>query len=273
VSDEQVTRHRRSLEVADNPVFYILRLYVQFLQGLFNFNPSGCFHWEPDAETTEILIRAEAPLDMEVVGRRPAITVVMGPIQFQGLAIDQMVEMGLSSEERRRSDLLSSHLVVYCLSESDVVSQQLAHLVIHGTRVNQRLLESPGGFHTIMRPSPSLNPPSPPGALVTGDPQGLVMVQINIPFSFQWTWIQSPTAPAGERSLDMITSKRRASDYPYSSLSRLEKVQLAMSTAPVLVRRLTRGNSIQIFTVTDEQDPFQTVEATKSVAELLREQD
>jgi hypothetical protein len=260
---EVVTRSKKiSLERGDNPLLYAQKLYVQFLQGLFNFNATGCLHWEPgDNEKSEIVIRAEAPIDLRTAGKRPAITVVMGPTQFQGLGIDRMMSMDLLSEKRVHSDLVSGHLVVYCLAESDVVAQWIAHLVVHGTLVNRRLLEGSGGFHQIARPAPSLNAPSPPGGLVVGDPQGLVMVQVNLPFTFQWTWSTTPTAPSRDRSLEMITKERRASDYLYSSPSTLEKVELAMSTAPVLVRRL-HGATATTITVADGIDDLQVAIAS-----------
>jgi hypothetical protein len=258
------TRSKRvSLERGTNPLVYAQRLYVQFLQGLFNFNAVECLHWEPDEEITEIVIRAEAPLNMKSVGKRPVITVVMGPTQFQGLGIDQMQSMDLAGERRVHTDLISGHLVVYCLAETDVVAQWIAHMVVHGTLVNRRLLESSGGFHQIARPAPSMNAPSPPGALIGGDPAGLVMVQVNLPFAFQWMWSAEPTAPSQARSLDMVTSKKRASDYPYTSPSRLEKVELAMSAVPVTVRRLS-GATITTETILNGIDDLQVVLASTS---------
>ena len=232
MSDVNVRNKRVSIERGTNPLVYIQRLYTKFLQGLFNCNEKGCLHWEPDDEKTEIVIRAEAPLEMKTVGKRPCITVVMGPVQFQGLSIDQMMYMNLTTEKRTHSDLISGHAVVYCLSETDVVAQWIAALAVNGTLANRRLLECPGGFHQIARPACSMNSPSPPGSLVPGDPKGLVMVQANVPFSFQWTWSEEPTAPAVDRSIDMILQERRATDFPYTSPSSLEKVELAMSTTP-----------------------------------------
>ena len=252
------TRNTRvSLERGNNPLLYAQRLYTQFLQGLFNFNPVDCMHWESDDERSEIIIRAEAPLDLRTAGKRPAITVVVGPIQYQGLAIDQLMFMNMWTERKVHSDLISGHFVVYCLAESDVVAQWIAHVVTSDTMVNRRLLESRGGFHQIARPAPSQNSPSPPGGLVQGDPQGLVMVQVNIPFTFQWTWSTEPSAPSKDRTIEMITQERRASDFPYTSPSLLERVELAMSTNPVLVRRL--GATTTTIRVTDGTDGFQAV--------------
>lgn len=264
---EAKTRGKRvSIERGVNPLMYAQRLYTQFLQGLFNFNAKDCLHWEPDDEKTEIVIRAEAPLDLKTAGKRPAITVVMGPIQYQGIGIDQLMYMNLVTERRVHSDLISGHMVVYCLSETDVVAQWIAHLVIHGTMVNRRLLESRGGFHQMARPAPSANSPSPPGGLVSGDPKGLVMVQVNIPYSFQWTWSSEPKAPASARAVEMITQERRASDFPYTSHSPLESVELAMSTSPVLVRRLGTVQST-VVEATEGTHGFQAVVVTTSTDE------
>jgi hypothetical protein len=263
VSSTATRSKRVSLERGTNPLMYAQRLYVQFLQGLLNFNEKGCLHWEPDEDITEIVVRAEAPLNMKNVGKRPVITVVMGPTQFQGLGIDQMQTMDLGREKRTHTDLISGILVVYCLAESDVVAQWIAHMVVHGTLVNRRLLESAGGFHQMARPAPSMNSPSPPGALIPGDSAGLVMVQVNLPFTFQWMWSAEPTAPSKSRSLAMITDQKRTSDYPYTSPSRLERVELAMSAAPVSIRRLS-GATITTETILPGIDDLQVAVASTS---------
>lgn len=256
---------RVSLERGNNPLVYAQRLYTQFLQGLFNFCPVDCMHWEPDEDVTEIIIRAEAPLDLKNAGKRPAITVVLGPTQYQGLSIDNLLDANLTTDRQKRADLISGHLVAYCLAENDVIAQWISNVVVSGTMVNRRLLESPGGFHQIARPGCSANPPSPPGGLIQGDSRGLVMVQTNVPFTFQWTWETTPKQDAHLRSLDMVTSTRRASDFAYTPPSPLRRVQLAMSSLPVLVRPLDgTGSSIQ---VTDGVDGFQSVVADTSTDE------
>lgn len=223
--------------IGDDPIVYSLRLYVQYLQGLFNFMPKGTFHWEPDDNQTEIVIRAQAPISSEVVGKRPAITVVMGPYQYGGIGIDNFLSLDKNGK-KVRTDLINGHLVVYCIADSDIIANRLAHIVSHHTRVNQRLLESPGGFHQICRPGPIINSPSPPGALISGDPLQLVMVQVNIPYAVQWTWQTTPKQNPNLRSLDMITSKRRASEYEYQEPSTIRKVKLAMHTSPVMVKKI-----------------------------------
>ena len=235
--------HRERLEQGrdEDPMIFAMRLYVQFLQGLFNQVPVGTFHWEPDMETTEIVIRAEAPLDLSVVGKRPAITVVMGPTQFQGLGMDNMLSYDPKTGERKRTDLMSSIFSVYCLAESDIIASRLGHIVSHYTRLKQRLLESPGGFYSIARPAPSANAPSPPGQLVMGDPKGLVMVQVNIPFTLQWTWSTKPLQNPSDTTLEQITKHRRASEYQYTAPVTVQHLRLAMSTDTVRVRKIKGG--------------------------------
>ena len=238
MSKAHVRRSALALGRGEDPALYAMRLYVQYLQGLFNFMPSGTFHWEPDNEESEIVIRAQAPLDLKTVGKRPAITVVMGPYSFGNIGIDNLLSHDPKTGKRVRTDLLSGHLVVYCIANTDVLAMRLAHIVTHHTRVNQRLLESEGGFHSIARPAPTVNSPSPPGQLVMGDPGQLIMTQVNIPFQIQWTWETTPKQSAQLRSLDLITSSRRASEYDYQDPTEVQHIRLAMSTVDVQVRRL-----------------------------------
>lgn len=236
--------------IGDDPYKYTTRLYTQFLQGWFNFQPANQFHWEPDTERTEIIISAEAPLDSEVVDKHPSLVVILGPIQWAGLGINNMQAYSVRTGTTRRTDLMSGFFIVYCLARNDVIAMRLAHLVSQGTRSQQPLLEGPGGFHQIARPAPSINTPSPPGALVTGDPQNLVMVQVNIPFHFQYSCDETPSRAMPQlRDIAAITEKDRAVDYDYSSPMRVERVKLAISTTPVLVRRIRGGSASRPTTV------------------------
>jgi hypothetical protein len=243
VSSTNVRRSPLEVGRGDDPAVFAMRLYIQYLQGLFNWMPEGTFHWEPDDEITEIMIRGQAPLNTEVVGKRPAITVVMGPYQFAGIGIDNLLSYNPKTGARVRTDLMSGYLVVYTIADSDIIAMRLAHIVAHHTRVNQRLLESPGGFYSIARPSPTVNSPSPPGQLVMGDPGQLIMCQVNIPFQMQWTWETSPKQQPQFRSLGLITDSRRASEYEFAQDETVSNIRLAMNLDDVRVRRL-RGPRI-----------------------------
>jgi len=261
MTDTFIRHERICEEMEQDPLLYCQRLYTKYLQGLFNFMPAGHWRWDPDQEITEIVIRGEAPLDMRTVGKKPAITVVMGPASFQGLGIDNLLYQDFATDTKVHTDLMSGNLVVYCLAESDTIAMRLAHIVQHYTRAERQLLEQPGGFFAIARPSPTVNTPSPPGGLVSGDPMGLIMVQVNIPFQFQWTWKVTPTSPRSQRSIAQIWEFESASDYPYTSPAKLEKVELAMSTTPVLVRRISGRDAVrpQTVLVGEGVDPYQVI--------------
>lgn len=231
--------------IGDDPILYATRLFVRFLQGLFNFMEDGQYHWEPDDEISQIIITGETPLNMSAAGKRPAITVMMGPYQFQGLSIDQVASMNMSSTRRTSTDLINGYMVVYCIATMDTIASRLAWSVTQGVRQHRRLLESVGGFFSIARQPPSVNSPSPPGSLVPDVQSGLVMVQVNIPFQLQWSWKSQPGRQSPhDQSLAMILAQERAVDYPYASPRKLLQVRLAMSTAPVFVRTLSGSRQL-----------------------------
>lgn len=257
MSQQQVRRQKLDTGIGEDPDRYILSLYTQFLQALFNFMPVGHFHWEPDDEQTEIVITTSPPLNPEVVEKAPALVVLMGPCQWQGLSIGQMLTFDQVTGKKVSTDLRSGYFVVYAVASNELVARRIAQVVEIYTRIHQPLLEGEGGFHQVGRPAPSLNAPSPPGALVNGNPQGLVMVQVNMPFTYQWTWSTEPGRQLPQyRSLDMVTQEERAVDYPYRAPNRLERMRLSISTVPLLVRRISGRRAVSV-EVTGAIRPFQ----------------
>ena len=108
----QVLLRRKKFDegLGEDPERHMTTTYVRYLQGLFNFMPQNHFHWEPDLEHTEIIITAEAPLEKQVVEKAPVITVVLGPTQWQGIGIDNMLHPGprrLSEPGNRGAELVT----------------------------------------------------------------------------------------------------------------------------------------------------------------------
>lgn len=243
MSKTHTNREPRDTGLGEDALRYALTLYVAFLQGIFNFldNESGA-HWEPDPENTQIWIGAEDPLPAEVVARRPAITVVMTPTQTSGLGINNMVTQNLATNETLFTDMETGHFVVYCIAHSDIKAKWLAQIVRNSSRQHRKLLEGEGGFHSIARPQVGINSPSAPGALISGaTPNALVMVQVNVPFHFQWSWKTSIGAQAPQfRDIQQILGQLRARDYDYTAPTTLEKVQLDVNTRPRTIK-LVRG--------------------------------
>jgi hypothetical protein len=114
----------------------------------------------------------------------------------------------------------------------------MAEAVADQLRAQRALLERPGGFHKIAHEL-YIQSPSPPGALVQGDPESLVMVQVSAPFIYQWTWQTRPNRQdAKYRDIAMILQEERAKQYPYQERTTLEKVQVQVSTLPMFRRRI-----------------------------------
>ena len=252
--------------IENNPHLYALRLYVSFLQGLFNQLDHGTFKWLAEPDKSEIAIVTQAPINPELVGRKPVIVVLEGPYQGMGLGINNLQHYDALKGITRRTDLESSSFIVYCVADTDVIAKFLAGIVARYTRAKQRLLESPGGFYAIARPAPSVNTPSPPGALVPGDAKGSVMVQVNIPFQFQWTWETRPYQNPSNRTIEQITKHLHASDYEYTEAETVEHVSMAFSIEPVRIRKI-RGGRNPLNGLLFQQQPV-TVEVTEGVEDF-----
>ena len=67
--------------------------------------------------------------DLEAVEKRPALIISRAPIQWQKLAIDQMLNMDLKTSSRMHSDLLFTSLRVNCFSREGLEAEFLASVV------------------------------------------------------------------------------------------------------------------------------------------------
>jgi len=226
MSEAYVRRGPMVWNAGDDPREYLTTLYIRFLQGFLNQTPQDHeFHWEPSPELSKVLIRGDV-LDREYVEKFPSIVVVLGPLQSMGLVIDNFVRGNLFSGDRYHTDLLSGALACYAIAGNEAMASRLGHYISHGTVAMRRLLESPEGFHRIARPGAFVNQPSPPGALVSGNPESLVMVQVSVPFEYQFFWRNTEVAKPQDRGLERITKYPRAADYPYETPPRTQDVTL-----------------------------------------------
>lgn len=223
---------------ADSPREYYLLLIVRFLQGLFNFMPQDHFRWDPDEEKTQITITGDAPLNRTVVEAHPALVVVPGPVQNLHIAVGNLLAANLVTDVMTYTDLYDGAFAIYAIAQSEAVAMRLAEIVDSQMRAHRPLLERPGGFHKIAHQIFTQNP-SPPGSLVQGDPESLVMVQVSVPFLYQWTWRTSPNRQdATYRALDMILQEVQARHFPYKERETIERVTLKVSVLPRYRRRI-----------------------------------
>jgi len=174
--------------LGEDPLQHFTKVYLMFLQGLFNqFEPGkGCFYWSDDQDSTEIMITDQAPIPRDRIEERPALITMRGPAQFANLALDQLREIDMKTGEREHTDLVACTMTLNCIAKNGLEAQRLAWIVMRHIRTFKRLLQR-NRMHRVGEQL-SVGPESPPGALVNPEPDlEMVNVVVHSPFFFQWT--------------------------------------------------------------------------------------
>jgi hypothetical protein len=149
------------------PLEHVRVLFVSFVQGLFHAAPPGHFHWEPDNDKTEIIIRDENPINVDSIGERPAINFTMGPIQFYHLGMDDLVSLQFTTGRKEKGVLIPGTMSINVSSRNDIEAHNLAWVVgEHIWLLRELFLRK--GFFELGR-GIQVTPPSPPGSIVAGD--------------------------------------------------------------------------------------------------------
>jgi hypothetical protein len=171
--------------LAEEPLFYFTRVYLLFLQGLFEQFETGSYRWSSDEKLSEIQITADVPIPRENVEKIPAIVVLRGPAQAAGLSLDQMRDVNIRTGEKIRSDLWSATMSLNCLAKNDVEAQRISWIVARHIRTFKTTLQR-CGFHKV-GDELQVGPVSPPGSLVSGEAEPeLFLVTVFSPFHFMW---------------------------------------------------------------------------------------
>jgi len=169
----------------EQPLLQIRKLVLTFLQGLFEQQTPGCFQWVENLEETEIVITDEAPIKLEVVGVRPAISTVRGTVQWGQTSLDEKQSYNMATEQRTHTDLLRGSLSINCCSRVDLESEYIAWIVANHMWLLRRLLMKFTPVHEIGRGN-AIGSPSPAGAIVSGDSEGeWINTVVTIPFFLQ----------------------------------------------------------------------------------------
>lgn len=170
---------------AEQPLLFIRKICLSFMQGLFEKADPGCFHWSESLEETEIVITDESPIKLDVVGKRPAISTVRGSIGWGKTSLDEMQTRSLSTDQRKHTDLLSGTMTVNCCSREPLETEYLAWVVANHTWLLRRLIMRNTPVHEFGR-GQMVGAPSPAGAIVAGDTEGeWICTPVQIPFFLQ----------------------------------------------------------------------------------------
>lgn len=195
----------------NDPMLYLTRLFVYFLQNLFRDFPEGCgMRWTPNEEVSEIIITGEKP-ELEAIETCPHITCVLGSGQFNGLGLDQLQAQRMSDGQRTHTDLMPMSLTYHCQAREGLVARRIAWNASLHTIMLRRILMRTGGLHHVS----VQHTISPEGPLTqfTGpkSENELVEVQVNVPFYWQPQWrISRPSEVWRRMELSMNVNEVKA---------------------------------------------------------------
>jgi len=183
-----------------SPLEQVRTLYVGFCQGLFAAAPLGTYHWSPALEDTEIIITDESPINVEVVGQRPAISFTRGPVQSFSLGQDDMLTYDFATGKKKKSILVPGTMSINCCSRVDLESERLAWIVAEQLWMHREILMR-AGFFEIGRQF-VVGAPSPAGSIVSNDSADeWYATTVSSPFQFYRT---SQFTPLGKKILEGI---------------------------------------------------------------------
>lgn len=193
--------------VGEDPLTHYTRVFVRFLQVLFQTFERGAYHWDSDDKNTDIHISDQATIKEEVVEKRPAILVSRGPLALTNVSMDQFSgpiqqknpqtgqgyfkpNLDYQTGARRHTDLSSCVMTYNCLSKEGLEAQRIAWICGYFTRALKRTLMK-SGLHRVGEDI-QFGSESAPGSIVQPDPSEVVMVSVSVPFYFQDSWSVEP---------------------------------------------------------------------------------
>lgn len=203
------TRDRQAFDGSsfkNTPLEHVRETLTSFVQGLFHGAPLGSYHWEPEEERTEIVIRDENPIQVSTVGQRPAVNLMMGTTQFYSVGMDDLIDYSFSMGQKTKGLLVPGVTNINVCSRTDIEAHNLAWVIAeHIWLLRELLLRK--GFFEIGR-GISVSPPGPAGSVVAGD-QGdeWYCSSLSVPWQFAR---KSAFTPLGQQVVNSIVARLEA---------------------------------------------------------------
>jgi hypothetical protein len=171
----------------NDPLNYAVKCFIAFLQTIFEAAEPGYFHWRPALEETEIVITEENPVKVDTIERKPVISVILGPTQFNGSSLDDLLTVKASNAQEIHTDLLPGTMSLACMSKVPQEARFIGWLCARTIWNLRKIFIREALFHEVGRKI-TVGSVSPAGALVTGDTEGeWHAVSVSCPFYLQWT--------------------------------------------------------------------------------------
>lgn len=165
------------------PLRHARVLITSFLQGLFAGAPPNSYRWLPDDMLSEIIIRSDAPINVDVIAKRPVINTTIGTVQFYSLGMDDMYSYDFDLDRKVKVVLVPGTMSINCCSRVSLECHDLAWIVAeHIWLLRELLLKA--GFFEVGR-GIQIGPPSAPGSIVSGDQADEWFCStVSVPFQF-----------------------------------------------------------------------------------------
>lgn len=154
------------------PTFEVVRHIVSFLKWRFSQLPQGAYRYDdsdesPEQKNTEIFIGADTPIRTQVVGKRPAITVLRGQIAGAGLGLGDRAFLDFATGAKVRMDMYPTTLMINILSTEPVEAEGIAWFVMEQiSALRDEIAKASNGLILYLGQRMMLSPPSPAGTLV-----------------------------------------------------------------------------------------------------------
>ncbi len=176
----------------EDPLNYVVKAFIAFLQTIWETAPKGHMHWASAMEDTELVITEENPVHLEAKEQKPAISVILGPARFNGSSLDDLVTVSAVDAREVHTDLIPGTMTLNCLSRVPQEARFLGWQCARNIWILRKLFCRETHIHDTGR-NISIGSVSPAGALVQGDTEGeWHAVQVSCPFYLQWTDTVTP---------------------------------------------------------------------------------
>jgi hypothetical protein len=121
---------------------------LTFFREAFQTCPDPRFLYVPDSLDTKISIQGMDAFNLELVEKKPGITVEREDISWKNFSLDRL-SGATSTGEWTYLDHQEGRLVCHCYAKTSLVSSHLASLVFHLIRASRLELRQQGGFFEI----------------------------------------------------------------------------------------------------------------------------
>lgn len=205
--------------IGEDPLLHFTKLFVRFLQVVFHSFEKGSYRWDPDLETTDVVIADQGMLGNSVVEKRPCIIVMRGQASWSNISMDQFKEFDFETGKRTHTDLIACSVVYNCMAKEGLEAQRLAWISSYATRALKRSLMR-AGLHRVGE-NVEMGAETDAGRMLGDSASEVVLVPVAVPFFFQDTYSIGPVDNLLLKDLDLrLTSEATGPVQPPSTTIR-----------------------------------------------------